>query len=158
MAVTAGDPAPAFRLPGVLGHERRDYSLAELAGKVVVLAFYPGDDTPVCTRQLRSYNDDIDAFIALDAVLLGVSPQDLDSHEAFSQNQGGFAFPLLVDEDKAVAQAYGVLGPMGFYRRSVFVIDGRGVLTYVHRGFAGSTFRRSPELVDAVRAARAAAG
>ena len=157
MAVTAGDLAPAFTMPGVLGDERRDYSLAEMAGRVVVLAFYPGDSTPVCTRQLRSYNDDIDAFIALDAVLLGVSPQDLDSHAEFSQNQGGFAFPLLVDADRSVAEAYGVLGPMGFYRRSVFVIDGRGTLSYVHRGFAGSTFRRSPELVAAVRAARDAA-
>jgi thioredoxin-dependent peroxiredoxin len=48
-----------------------------------------------------------------------------------------------------------VLGPMGFYRRSVFVIDGDGVLAHVHRGFAGSTFRRTPELVAAVEAARA---
>ncbi|MCU1351124.1 MAG: peroxiredoxin [Acidimicrobiales bacterium] len=155
MAVSAGDPAPPFTLPGVLGGVRAEYSVPDPAGRVVVLAFYPGDDTPVCTRQLRSYNEDIDQFIELDALLLGLSPQDLDSHAAFSQNQGGFAFPLLYDEGKQVAAAYGVLGPLGFYRRSVYVIDGAGTVTYAHRGFAGATFRRSPELVDAVRAAAA---
>ena len=73
----------------------------------------------------------------------------------FAEHQGGFAFPLLADVDRTLARAYGVLGPMGFYRRSVFVIGGDGRLAHVHRGFAGSTFRRTPELVAAVEAARA---
>jgi thioredoxin-dependent peroxiredoxin len=155
MAVTAGDPAPPFTLPGVHDGVRREYSLGEFAGRPVVLIFYPGDNTPVCTRQLRSYTDDIDEFLALDAQLLAASPEDLDSHQGFADHQGGFAFPLLADVDRTLARDYGVLGPMGFYRRSVFVIDGDGVLAHVHRGFAGSTFRRTPELVAAVEAARA---
>ena len=155
MAVSAGDPAPPFTLPGVLEGARRDYSLQEFRGRPVVLVFYPGDNTPVCTRQLNSYDRDIDQFGELEAQILAVSPQGLDSHEGFAEAQGGFAFPLLVDADKELAKAYGVLGPVGFYRRSVFVIDGAGVLRYVHRGFAGATFRKTAELVDAVRAAAA---
>lgn len=157
MAVTAGDQAPSFALPGVRDGERRTYTLEEFAGRPVVLIFYPGDNTPVCTRQLNSYTDDIDQFLALDAQLLAASPEDLDSHQGFADHQGGFAFPLLADVDKTLAKAYGVLGPVGFYRRCVFVIDGQGTITYVHRGFAGSTFRSTDELVDAVRRATSAA-
>ena len=157
MAVTAGDAAPSFSLPGVQDGARRTYTLEEFAGRPVVLAFYPGDNTPVCTRQLNSYTDDIDQFIELDAQLLAISPEDLDSHQGFAAHQGGFAFPLLADTDKSMAKAYGVLGPVGFYRRCVFVIDGAGTLAYVHRGYAGSTFRTTDELIEAIRAASAAA-
>lgn len=153
MAITAGDPAPDFSVPGTLNGERRTYTLAEFRGRPVVLVFYPGDNTPVCTRQLNSYTADIDQFTAVDAQVLAASPEDLDSHEGFAAHQGGFAFPLLADTDKALARAYGVLGPIGYYRRCVFVIDATGTLTYVHRGFAGATFRRTDELVAAVRAA-----
>ena len=155
MAVTAGDRAPDFSLPGTLNGERRTYALQELRGQPVVLIFYPGDNTPVCTRQLNAYTDDIDQFLALGAQLLAVSPEDLDSHEGFAAHQGGFAFPLLADVDKALARAYGVLGPIGYYRRCVFVIDAGGVLRYVHRGYAGATFRTTDELVAAVRSAAA---
>ncbi|HMS89441.1 MAG TPA: peroxiredoxin [Acidimicrobiales bacterium] len=153
MAPSSGDPAPDFELPGVVDGHRSSYRLSELAGHPVVLVFYPGDNTPVCTRQLNAYSTDVARFSELDARILAISPQGLDSHEAFAENEGGFAFPLLADEDKAVGRSYGVLGPMGFYRRCVFVVDGAGRLAYVHRGFAGSTFRRSDELVEAIRAA-----
>ena len=62
MAVTAGDPAPDFALPGILDGERRTYTLAEFVGRPLVLVFYPGDNTPVCTRQLNSYTTDINQF------------------------------------------------------------------------------------------------
>ena len=153
MAPSSGDPAPDFELPGVVDGHRSSYRLSELAGHPVVLVFYPGDNTPVCTRQLNAYSTDVARFSELDARILAISPQGLDSHEAFAETEGGFAFPLLADEDKAVGRSYGVLGPMGFYRRCVFVVDGAGRLAYVHRGFAGSTFRRSDELVEAIRAA-----
>ena len=123
MAVGKGDAAPDFTLSGMQDGERKDYSLAEFRGKPVVLVFYPGDNTPVCTRQLNTYTADVDEFAALGAQLLGISPQSVDSHCGFADKQGGFAFPLLADEDKAVGKAYGILGPVGFYRRSVFVID-----------------------------------
>jgi peroxiredoxin len=154
MAVTAGDPAPDFSLAGTHNGVRRTYTLGELRGHTVVLVFYPGDNTPVCTRQLNAYTRDVHQFEALDARILAFSPQDLESHDGFAAEQGGFAFPLLADVDKEVATAYGVLGPMGFYRRCTFVVDPHGRLSYVSRGHAaGSTFRTTEELVDAVDAA-----
>jgi peroxiredoxin Q/BCP len=147
MSIGVGDKAPEFTLPGTGG---RTYSLSEFAGKPVVLVFYPGDDTPVCTKQLNSYNDELSEFEALDAQVIGVSAQGVDSHEKFS-GKHGFGFPLLADTDKKVAGAYGTLGPIGFPRRSVFVIDAQGVVRYAHRAIAGLTYRPVSELVDVLR-------
>jgi thioredoxin-dependent peroxiredoxin len=149
MTLAVGESAPDFTLPGTGG---RDYTLSSYRGHPVVLVFYPGDDTPVCTKQLNSYNDDLAAFDQLDAVVLGVSPQDVTSHERFAAKHG-FRFPLLADTDKAVAGLFGTLGPMAFPRRSVFVIDGEGVIRYAHRAIAGLTFRPVDELVAAIRRA-----
>jgi peroxiredoxin Q/BCP len=156
MTLTVGDPAPDFTLPGTDGTEagHRDYSLSELRGEVAVLAFYPGDNTPVCTRQLTTYTEEIDQFKDVDTRLLAISPQSVESHDGFMEAQGGFAFPLLTDADKAVGRRYGVLGPVGFYRRSVFVVDAEGVLRYVHRAVAGLSFRPVAEIIDAVRKVR----
>jgi thioredoxin-dependent peroxiredoxin len=149
--VGVGDKAPGFTLPGTGG---KDYSLADYAGQPVVLVFYPGDDTPVCTRQLNSYNDDMSEFQGVGAQVLGISSQDVASHEQFSAKHG-FSFPLLADVDKRVAGQYGTLGPLGFPRRSVFVVDADGVIRYAHRAIAGLTYRPVSELVDAVKAATA---
>ncbi len=149
--VSVGDPAPDFTLPATGG---RDITLSSLRGGPVVLVFYPGDNTPVCTVQLNSYNDDLGQFEGLGAQILGISPQDVASHEAFA-TEHGFSFPLLADTDKAVGSTYGVLGPIGFYRRSVFVVDGSGIVRYAHRAVAGLTYRRTDELVAAVTAANA---
>jgi len=155
MAAEIGRPAPPFTLPGTDSTEagRRDHSLDEHRGHVVVLVFYPGDNTPVCTRQLNAYTDDIGAFQDAGAEVLAISPQSVDSHEEFSCKQEGFGFPLLADTDKEVGAAYGILGPLGFYRRSVFVIDAEGIVRYAHRAVAGLTFRPTRELLAAVRAA-----
>jgi peroxiredoxin len=150
VTIKAGDVAPAFTLPGTGG---RDYSLADERGHVVVLAFYPGDDTSVCTTQLASYNTGLDSFADLGAHLFGISPQDVASHEAFAAKQG-FRFPLLADTDKSVGESYGILGPLGFYRRSVFVVDAGGIVRYAHRSLVGATYKRTDELVAAVTAAR----
>lgn len=149
-APKVGDPAPDFELSGT---GDRKYSLSEYRGKPVVLVFYPGDSTPVCTRQLNQYTNDVAEFAAVGAQVLAVSPQSVDSHERFSDEQGGFGFPLLADEDRAVGTAYGIIGPVGFYRRSAFVIDADGVIRYAHRAIGGTSFRSTKELVDAVKAA-----
>ena len=149
MAVDVGKPAPDFTLPGTGG---KDYTLSSFLGQPVVLVFYPGDNTAVCTTQLKSYTADFDEFEDVDAQLLAISPQDVASHEGFSTKHG-FKFPLLADVDKKVGEAYGVLGPIGFYRRSVFVVDKHGVIRYSHRAIAGLTYKSSDELVAAVRAA-----
>jgi len=156
MAAEVGRPAPAFALEGSDNTDegRRTYSLEEYRGQVVVLVFYPGDNTPVCTRQLNAYTNDIDQFAEVGAQLLAISPQSVTSHDEFSCKQGGFGFPLLADVDKVVGEAYGILGPLGFYRRSVFVIDVEGIVRWAHRAVAGLTFRPTQELLDAIRAAQ----
>jgi len=149
-----GDPAPDFALDGTDGTDegRRSYSLEELRGDPVVLVFYPADNSPVCTVQLRTYTDDIASFAEVGAQVLAISPQSVETHEAFAAENGGFAFPLLADVDKVVGREYGILGPVGFYRRSVFVIDREGVVRWAHRATAGLMFRPVDEIVDAVRA------
>lgn len=156
MTLKVGDAAPDFTLPGTDGTPtgHRDYTLSSFRDEVVVLAFYPGDNTPVCTRQLTTYTEEIAQFREVDSQILAISPQTVESHDGFMADHGGFAFPLLADEDKAVGRTYGVLGPVGFYRRSVFVVDAEGVLRYVHRAVAGLSFRPVAEIVDAVRRAR----
>jgi peroxiredoxin Q/BCP len=149
MAIGTGDVAPDFTLDGTGG---RTYSLREFRGQPVVLAFYPGDNTPVCTKQLDSYQGALADFEAVGAQMLGISPQSVESHSDFSCKRG-YSFPLLADTDKKVADAYGVLGPLGFYRRSVFVVDAAGVVRYAHRAIAGLTFKPSDELIAAVKAA-----
>lgn len=150
MALGVGDQAPDFTLPGT---GRRSYSLSEYRGRPVVVVFYPGDDTPVCTKQLNSYNDELAQFENLDAVVLAISAQDVSSHEKFADKHG-FRFPLLADVDKKVAGSYGVLGPLGFMRRSVFVVDAGGTVRYAHRALAGLTFRSVDELTAALTASR----
>ena len=148
MSLKVGDTAPAFSLPSNTG---ATVSLSDFSGKPVVVVFYPGDDTAVCTKQLNSYNDDLAQFEALDAQVIGISAQDVASKERFAEKYG-FRFPLLADTDKKVAEAYGILGPMGFPRRSVFIVDANGVVRYAHKAIAGLTFRPVDELVAALAA------
>ena len=144
MSLSIGDRAPDFTLPAT---GNTQVSLRDFLGQPLVLVFYPGDDTPVCTKQLNSYNDDLSQFEALNAQVVAISAQSVESHEKFS-GKHGFKFPLLADTDKAVAGAYGTLGPLGFPRRSVFIIDADGIVRYAHRAIAGLTFRPVGELID----------
>ncbi|HUS61099.1 MAG TPA: peroxiredoxin [Acidimicrobiales bacterium] len=144
-----GDTAPDFTLLGTGG---RSFTLSEQLGAPVVLVFYPGDETPVCTMQLREYSAGAEAFAALGATVWAISPQGVESHERFACRQD-LAMPLLADEDKDLGRAFGIVGPLGFYRRSVFVIDRDGVIRYAHRSSTGLTFRPTTDLIEAVRAA-----
>jgi len=144
VSLGVGERAPDFTLPGTGG---REYSLADYRGTPVVLVFYPGDDTPVCTKQLNAYNEGLAQFREVGAQVLAISAQDIHSHDRFSAKHGGFEFPLLADTDKAVASLYGTLGPIGFPRRSVFIVDGEGIVRYAHRAIAGLTYRPVGELV-----------
>ena len=146
--VRVGDPAPPFKAAGT---GDRVYSLDDYRGQPVVLVFYPGDATPVCTAQLSSYNEGLGALSQLNAQVLAISPQDVESHEQFSADHG-FAFPLLYDEERKIGEAYDVLGPLGFYRRSVFVVDGEGILQYVNRGMAGLSYPSVDDITKAVQA------
>ena len=147
MSVGVGDRAPDFTLRGT---GDREYSLTDFAGRPLVLVFYPGDDTPVCTKQLNAYNEGLEQFAEVAAQVVGVSAQDVASHERFA-GAHGFGFPLLADVDKVVAGRYATLGPIGFPRRSVFIIDGDGVIRYAHRAVAGLTYRPVSELLEVLR-------
>ena len=98
-----GEPAPDFELDGTNGRFR----LSEHRGERVVLLFYPGDETPVCTKQFCSYAEREDELAALDATVVGISAQDVASHRSF-QRAHGIPVPLLADTDRTVAEAYGV--------------------------------------------------
>jgi thioredoxin-dependent peroxiredoxin len=154
MPIAVGVEAPDFSLLGADGtpEGRRRYSLSEYRGRPVVLVFYPADNSPVCTVQLNTYSSDIGRFAELGAQVLAISPQSVETHESFAAEEGGFAFPLLADEGKEVGAAYGVLGPVGFYRRSTYVIDRAGIVRYAHRSTAGLTFRPVEELTGVLAA------
>src|SRR5919202_148478 len=138
MPANVGDHAPDFTLPGT--PKGTSYTLSELRGHPVVLVFYPGDETPVCTTQLTSYENDIEQFADVGATLLGISPQSVDSHERFASKRG-LTFPLLADPDRTAIKAYGVNGPLGHTKRSVFVLDGDGVVRWAHVSTLGITYQ-----------------
>ena len=144
--VDVGDLAPDFTLPGT---SNKSYSLSQFRGQTVVLVFYPGDDTLVCTKQLCAYNNELSQFSNVNAQILAISAQDVASHEAFSAKQG-YKFPLLSDTDKTVASLYSVMGLLGLPKRSVFVVDANGVIKYAHRSVLGVTYRSVSELIEAV--------
>ena len=161
--VDVGDEAPDFELPGTGG---RTYRLSDLRGRNVVLAFYPGDATPVCTKQFCSYRDEGERLDRLDAEVLGISPQSVDSHERWAHEQS-LSVPLLADEDLAVSRRYGVTGWLGpfarlteledvpdgrYVMRSIFVVDREGVVRYRHVSRTGSSFQRVEDLERAVAA------
>jgi thioredoxin-dependent peroxiredoxin len=135
--IDVGDVAPDFDLEGT---GKRRYRLEDCRGEWVVLAFYPGDFTPVCTRQFCSYRDAGDRLDRLDATVWGISPQSVESHQRF-QERYGLTVPLLADTDRAVIRAYGVLGPAGLVRRSIFLVDPEGTVRYRHVALLGLHYR-----------------
>jgi peroxiredoxin Q/BCP len=151
--VHVGDVAPEFTLPGTDGTAggHREYALREFRGRPVVLVFYPADNSPVCTVQLTRYSADITQLDGVGAQVLAISPQSVEVHDGFAAKQGGFRFPLLADADKAVGEQYGILGPLGFYRRSIFVLDAAGVVRYAYRSITSLTFQPTDALVEHVR-------
>ena len=144
--IEVGQDAPDFTLPGIESGAKRDYTLSEYRGRNVMIAFYPGDNTPGCTRQMCSYRDHMADLEPTGAVLLGISPQDVDSHEKWAEKKG-FHFPLLADTEKKVIEEYGVAAPLINVRRSVFVVDGEGVLRYADKKLIGATFVPIDKLV-----------
>jgi peroxiredoxin Q/BCP len=150
MPPAPGSPAPDFTLDGIEGGVRRSFSLADARGSALVLAFYPGDDTLVCTKQLCSYQDDLSQLTGLGATLWGISPQDIDSHENFAMKRG-LGFPLLADPDRVAIRAYGVNGPLGHTKRSVFVLDADGVVRWSHVSRLGITYQDTATLTGVLR-------
>jgi thioredoxin-dependent peroxiredoxin len=148
--VDVGDPAPDFALPGTDG---RTYRLADYRGRWVVLAFYPGDFTPVCTRQFCSYRDGDDRLEDLGIEVLGISPQSVDSHERFRRKHD-LTVPLLADERRSVIRGYGVLAPGGLVRRSIFIVDPDGNVRYRHIALLGLHYKDVEALSEALASLR----
>ncbi len=114
----AGDAAPDFTLPSTQG----EITLSDRCrDRSVLLVFYPGDDTPVCTKQLCDYRDHLGAFEDLGVDVLGINPQSLDSHRRFAEKHA-LSFPLLADEDKQVCRDYGALGLLGMAKRALVLV------------------------------------
>jgi peroxiredoxin Q/BCP len=151
--VRVGEAAPDFTLPWT---GEGEFSLSANRGRWVVLAFYPGDFTPTCTKQFCNYRDARDQIDDLDAEVVGISPQDVASHERFIAEHG-LTLPLAADVDKSVAKAYGALGPGGFVRRAIFVIDPDGVIRHRRVALVGLGFEDADDLRSALDGARAAA-
>ncbi len=139
-----GEQAPDFELEGTSG----PFKLSEHRGERVVLLFYPGDNTPVCLKQMCSYRDRPDDFSALDATIVGISAQDLDSHQGFI-DKNSLTVPLLADVDKQVAKAYSVLGRMGT-KRAVIVIDEDGIVRHRHDHLLGLDYQSVDDLKAAL--------
>ncbi len=132
--IQEGKKAPAFTLAS---SEGGDISLENLRGKIVVLYFYPKDDTPGCTREACAFRDSQAALKKKGVVVLGVSGDSLASHAKFTDKYA-LNFPLLSDPEKAVAKTYGAYGEKVMYGkktmgmiRSTFVIDGDGIVRKV---------------------------
>jgi peroxiredoxin Q/BCP len=142
-----GDPAPDFELDGTDG----PFRLSDHRGSRVVLLFYPGDETPVCTKQFCSYRDRADDMAELDAVVVGVSHQDVDSHRAFIAHHG-LTVPLLADPDRRVAKRYGVSAPVVGTRRAAFVVDEDGIVRHRHVHKLGLDFQDADDLRAALAA------
>ena len=122
-----GAPAPAFTLKDGTG---ADWSLAEHRGKVVVLLFYPGDETPICTRQLCSVRDRWEDYTATGAEVVGLSTDSVESHQKFAAHHE-LPLRLLSDAAGTVANLYGARSLIpGKVARSVFVIDPNGLIRY----------------------------
>ena len=150
-----GAAAPDFTLPGIVLSgsevERRDFTLSAARGKPIVLAFYPGDNTPVCTKQMCAYSNELEKFTGIGAEVWGISPQDLDSHEKFALRHG-LQQPLLADPDKTAIREYGVaLKGLGL-KRSVFLIDAEGVLRWKHVATFGLVFQSVDTLTAQIAA------
>lgn len=142
-----GQQAPPFELPDDQGGL---FELSSRRGKKVLLVFYPGDNTPVCTRQLCDYRDGIESFSELGVEVVGISIDDANSHRGF-RDKHNLPFVLLSDADLSVADSYGCRGMLGM-KRGVFLVDEQGVLQYVHVEVL-AVFRRSRvELLEVIRA------
>jgi thioredoxin-dependent peroxiredoxin len=142
-----GQSAPDFTLDADDGSHFR---LSEQRGKRLLLVFYPGDDTPVCTAQLCDYRDGIEAFAGLGVEVVGISGDDAESHQRFRARHD-LPFVLLSDPGGAVARQFGAWGMMGM-KRAVFLLDGEGVVRY-EKVESVALFRRSrEELLDVCQA------
>jgi peroxiredoxin Q/BCP len=134
MALSAGTKAPEFTTKDDAGNT---VSLSDFAGKIVVLYFYPKDDTPGCTKEAQGFRDSYADYQGKDMVVLGVSMDDEASHKAFKEKYG-LPFTLLADADGAITKAYDVDGG-GYSKRVTYIINGEGMIDAVDENVKTAT-------------------
>lgn len=151
VGIQVDQQAPDFTLPDERGE---DWRLAERRGRVVVLLFYPGDETPVCTKQLCSVRDRWSDYEATGAEVVGISTDTVQSHQRFSENRQ-LPLRLLSDAEGRVTSLYGVRSWLpGRSARAVIVIDSQGVIRY-RKVEPLSLFRpRDQQVIEAIRMAQ----
>jgi peroxiredoxin Q/BCP len=145
-----GAAAPDFSLRDGQGAE---WKLSDQRGKVVVLLFYPGDETPICTRQMCSVRDRWDDYAATGAEVVGISNNTVDSHAKFAEHHN-LPLRLLADVGGKVAEAFGARSMIpGKTARSVFVIDANGIIRYRDVRPLGLFRPKDDDTIKAIRAA-----
>jgi len=145
-----GSRAPDFMLVDDTDHEWRLY---DNHGKVVVLLFYPGDETPVCTRQMCSLRNRWPDYAATQAEIVGISTDSVESHKSFREHHD-LPLRLLADVDRSVADLYGAKSLIpGKVARSVFVIDAEGIIRYRDVRPIGLLRPKDDEIIKAIQAA-----
>ena len=150
-AAQEGTSAPDFALRDGEGAEWR---LSEQRDKIVVLLFYPGDETPICTRQMCSVRDRWADYAATGAEVVGLSTNTVDSHKNFAERHN-LPLRLLADVDAKVAEAYGAHSLIpGKVARSVFVIDRNGVIRYRDVRPLGLFRPKDDDIIKAIREAQ----
>ena len=140
-----GDKAPLFELEDDQGGT---FSLEDHRGEKVLLVFYPGDDTPVCTAQLCDYRDGIESFDGMGVKVVGISADDGESHRKFRAKYD-LPFTLLSDPKREVAARYGSKSIMGV-KRSVFLVDKNGVIRYRHVESLSLFRRKRDEILEVI--------
>ncbi len=141
-----GDKAPDFSLQSNTGAE---FKLSDLAGKNVVIFFYPMDESPVCSREVEAFKEKYQDFKALNAEVVGVSSQSVDSHKSFASKHS-LPFMLLSDKNGDVRKLYGVSSSFGVPGRVTFVINKEGVIIFVYSSQIHPA-RHAQEALDALK-------
>ena len=145
------EPAPDFTLPD---GEGRNWRLTDNRGKVVVLLFYPGDETPICTRQMCSVRDRWPDYQATGAEVVGISTDSIESHQQFAEHHQ-LPLRLLSDPEGKVSELYGARSLIpGKVARSVFVVDGEGKLRYQDVRPLGLIKPKDDVIISAIREAQ----
>lgn len=151
MKLTVGAPAPDFTLKDGNGD---DWRLSNHRGKVVVLLFYPGDETPICTSQMCSVRDRWADYLATGAEVVGISSDSIESHRKFAAHHN-LPLRLLSDSDGTAANLYGARSLIpGKVARSVFVIDAQGILRHADVRPLGLFKPKDDATITAIRAAQ----
>lgn len=129
--IRIGEAAPDFHLKGIDQGKVRTYTLKEFKKRWIVLFFYPADFTFVCPTEVLGFNTHLEAFAQLEAQVLGVSIDSIESHRAWAEELGGVRYPLLSDADKELSRTYNVLDPEeGVALRATFLMDPQAKLQY----------------------------